>query len=79
MLSLSAMIDEAITHNLDRGLSRSSGNTIRLADLGCSVGPNTFFAMQNTVKAIQTLTMPHGHGQGRIPSPVSTVSIVQYS
>ncbi|KAG7942167.1 hypothetical protein I3843_16G086600 [Carya illinoinensis] len=28
-------------------------NTFRIADLGCSVGPNTFFAVQNIIEAVQ--------------------------
>ncbi|XP_022775872.1 probable S-adenosylmethionine-dependent methyltransferase At5g38100 [Durio zibethinus] len=31
----------------------SSSNLFRLADLGCSVGPNTFTAMQNILEAVQ--------------------------
>ena len=43
---------EAIAENLDiEKLSPST--TIRVADLGCSVGPNTFFAVQNILEAIQ--------------------------
>ncbi|GMP59387.1 hypothetical protein CsSME_00022678 [Camellia sinensis var. sinensis] len=39
------MIIEAIAKKFDISLSFSS-NTIRIADLGCSVGPNTFNAMK---------------------------------
>ncbi|OWM76920.1 loganic acid O-methyltransferase-like [Punica granatum] len=53
---LKTMIDEAIAHNLDN-LDVSSPSTIGLADLGCSVGPNTFFAMQNAIETIQTLNI----------------------
>ncbi|KAF5445470.1 hypothetical protein F2P56_034517 [Juglans regia] len=28
-------------------------NTFRIADLGCSVGPNTFFAVQNIIEAVK--------------------------
>ncbi|KAL7101674.1 hypothetical protein ACP275_08G069500 [Erythranthe tilingii] len=28
-------------------------NTFRIADLGCSVGPNTFFAVENIIKSIE--------------------------
>ena len=31
----------------------SPSTTIRVADLGCSVGPNTFFAVQNILEAIE--------------------------
>ncbi|KAI6686014.1 hypothetical protein NL676_031927 [Syzygium grande] len=48
------MIDEAIIEKLDiEAYVSSSPATIRLADFGCSVGPNTFIAMQNAVHAIQ--------------------------
>lgn len=51
---LKAMIDEAIIEKLDLEVCVSSGPaTICLADLGCSVGPNTFIAMQNAIHAIQ--------------------------
>ncbi|OMO55594.1 SAM dependent carboxyl methyltransferase [Corchorus capsularis] len=33
--------------------SGSSNSTFRIADLGCSVGPNTFFAVQNIIDAIE--------------------------
>ncbi|RZC57584.1 hypothetical protein C5167_004885 [Papaver somniferum] len=46
-----SMIDEAIENYLDIGTCPSS-NTFRIADLGCSTGPNTFIAMQNIIEAI---------------------------
>ncbi|XP_059650747.1 loganic acid O-methyltransferase-like [Cornus florida] len=49
----SEMINEAIAKNFDvKGLT-STSNTLRLADLGCSVGPNTFIAMQNVLQAME--------------------------
>ncbi|CAK7326826.1 unnamed protein product [Dovyalis caffra] len=47
------MIDEAITKKLDVKSLLSSSSTIRLADLGCAVGPNTFDAMQNIIDIIK--------------------------
>ncbi|KAI3875273.1 hypothetical protein MKX03_011157 [Papaver bracteatum] len=46
-----SMIDEAIANYLDIQICPSS-NTFRIADLGCSAGPNTFIAMQNIIEAI---------------------------
>lgn len=31
----------------------SSSNTFHIADLGCSVGPNTFFAVENIIEAVK--------------------------
>ncbi|KAK9091365.1 hypothetical protein Sjap_024542 [Stephania japonica] len=47
-----ALIYRAIKENLDiKHLSR--GRPFRITDLGCSVGPNTFIAVQNIVEAIE--------------------------
>ncbi|KAI3912790.1 hypothetical protein MKW92_046204 [Papaver armeniacum] len=46
-----SMIDEAIANYLDIRIFPSP-NTFRIADLGCSVGPNTFIAMQNIIEAV---------------------------
>ncbi|KAK9278614.1 hypothetical protein L1049_028187 [Liquidambar formosana] len=46
------LINEAIAEELDFKISPSS-NTFRIADLGCSVGPNTFFSVQNIVEAVE--------------------------
>lgn len=44
---------EAISDNLDiNNPSFGSSNTIRIADMGCSIGPNTFIAVQNIVEAV---------------------------
>ncbi|KAM3218010.1 loganic acid O-methyltransferase [Capsicum annuum] len=42
------MVREAIIENLD-----IQTKTFVIVDMGCSVGPNTFFAMQNVVQAIK--------------------------
>ncbi|XP_050258062.1 loganic acid O-methyltransferase-like [Quercus robur] len=46
------LITEAIAEKLDVDNFVSS-YTYRIADLGCSVGPNTFFAVQNIIEALQ--------------------------
>ncbi|XP_024019340.1 probable S-adenosylmethionine-dependent methyltransferase At5g37970 [Morus notabilis] len=50
-----SMIDEAITDYLDiKDFSSASlNNKFHIADLGCSVGPNTFISMQNILEAVQ--------------------------
>ncbi|KAM3324698.1 hypothetical protein P3S67_005850 [Capsicum chacoense] len=48
------MVGDAIIQKLDiKKIMLSSSNTIRFADLGCSVGPNTFIAMQHVVQALK--------------------------
>ncbi|KAM3324696.1 loganic acid O-methyltransferase [Capsicum chacoense] len=48
------MVRDAIIQNLDiKIMLSSSSNTIRTADFGCSVGPNTFIAMQHVVQALK--------------------------
>ncbi|CAA2960942.1 probable S-adenosylmethionine-dependent methyltransferase At5g37990 [Olea europaea subsp. europaea] len=45
------IITEGINKNLDiEKLSSTSVNTFRIADFGCSTGPNTFIAMQTIVE-----------------------------
>ena len=46
------LITEAVVEILDIE-NFASSNTFRIADLGCSVGPNTFFAVQNIIEALQ--------------------------
>ncbi|KAL6970029.1 gibberellin A4 carboxyl methyltransferase [Sarracenia purpurea var. burkii] len=47
------MIKEAIYDEFDIATLSSYSNTIRIADFGCSIGPNTFIAMQNVVEAME--------------------------
>ncbi|THF97748.1 hypothetical protein TEA_002854 [Camellia sinensis var. sinensis] len=47
------MIKDAIVDKFDITSLSFSSNTIRIADLGCSVGPNTFIAMQNVLEAME--------------------------
>lgn len=44
---------EAISDNLDiNNPSLGSFKTLKIADMGCSVGPNTFIATQNIIEAV---------------------------
>ncbi|KAJ9708563.1 hypothetical protein PVL29_000548 [Vitis rotundifolia] len=52
------MIEEAIAQKLD--VKCFSSNPFRLADLGCSVGPNTFKAMQHIVEAVERKYLAQG-------------------
>ncbi|KAI5353489.1 PREDICTED: probable [Prunus dulcis] len=48
------LIDEAIAEKLDiEDFSSASSNAFRIADLGCSVGPNTFACVQNIMEAVK--------------------------
>ena len=52
--AVKAMIDDVIAEKLDvEKIFSSSKRTFRIADLGCSIGPNTFVAMQNITDAVQ--------------------------
>ncbi|XP_031263706.1 loganic acid O-methyltransferase-like isoform X1 [Pistacia vera] len=44
---------EEINKKLDVKLLCSSSNSFNIADLGCSVGPNTFLTIQNIIEAIK--------------------------
>ncbi|PQQ15531.1 putative S-adenosylmethionine-dependent methyltransferase [Prunus yedoensis var. nudiflora] len=46
------LLNEAIAEKLDIDIL-SSSNTFHIADLGCSVGPNTFFAVENIIEAVK--------------------------
>ena len=49
-----AMMDDVIAEKLDvEKIFSSSKRTFRIADLGCSVRPNTFIAMQNIIEVVQ--------------------------
>ncbi|KAL6181465.1 hypothetical protein ACLB2K_048120 [Fragaria x ananassa] len=47
------LLQETIVEKLDTEILLSS-STFRIADLGCSVGPNTFSAVENILKSVQT-------------------------
>ncbi|KAL9374994.1 hypothetical protein Peur_031873 [Populus x canadensis] len=46
------LIKEEITEKLDINKFPSS-DTFRIVDMGCSAGPNTFFAVQNVLEAVE--------------------------
>ncbi|KAF8407702.1 hypothetical protein HHK36_006837 [Tetracentron sinense] len=55
------MINEAIAQKLDiENLTLASLNPFRIADLGCSVGPNTFIAVQYIIEAIELKCQAQG-------------------
>ena len=60
------LVTEAIVENLDI-LKSSPSTTIRVADLGCSVGPNTFLAVQNILEAIELKCQNQGLLKSQIP------------
>ncbi|XP_055815377.1 loganic acid O-methyltransferase-like [Solanum dulcamara] len=47
------MVRDAIIEKLDIKIVLSSSNTLCIAELGCSVGPNTLIAMQHVVEALK--------------------------
>lgn len=51
--SVKGMIKDAVIDKLDVEKLISNSTTFTIADLGCSVGPNTFFTVQNLIEAVQ--------------------------
>ncbi|XVF71525.1 hypothetical protein PTKIN_Ptkin12aG0044900 [Pterospermum kingtungense] len=52
--AMKGMIIQAIASKLDmEKLCSGSSKTFKIADFGCSVGPNTFFSMQNIIEAVE--------------------------
>ncbi|KAJ0042137.1 hypothetical protein Pint_18682 [Pistacia integerrima] len=48
------LVSEAISEKLDmKILQFGTSNDFRIADFGCSVGPNTFIAMENIIDAVE--------------------------
>ncbi|KZV53529.1 putative S-adenosylmethionine-dependent methyltransferase [Dorcoceras hygrometricum] len=48
------LIKDVLTQNLDvRTLMSSTSNKFTIADLGCSVGPNTFLAMEHIIDVVE--------------------------
>lgn len=58
------MIKQAIIDNLD-ALSLST-TSVRVVDFGCSVGPNTFFAVQNLVNSVEQKCSLQGLDPGKL-------------
>ncbi|KAI9127994.1 hypothetical protein K1719_000987 [Acacia pycnantha] len=57
------IIREAILEMLDlETFLHDSFNVIGIADLGCSVGPNTFFIVQNFIDTLNLKSQSQGHG-----------------
>ncbi|XP_047982997.1 loganic acid O-methyltransferase-like [Salvia hispanica] len=48
-------VKEAVAESLDLAKLLCESNTFVVADLGCSVGPNTFYAMETIIGAVQQL------------------------
>ncbi|PHT60470.1 hypothetical protein CQW23_02833 [Capsicum baccatum] len=61
------MVRDAIIQKLDIKIMLSSSNTIRIADFGCSVGPNTFIAMQHVVQALKDKLLQVTNSTNNIP------------
>ena len=64
------MIHKAVADNLDIDKlfsSASSNNTFRIADLGCSVGPNTFTAIHNILEAVQQKYLQGHNSSSQMP------------
>ncbi|KAI3854628.1 hypothetical protein MKX03_005224 [Papaver bracteatum] len=55
------MIEEGIAGKLDIQDLPNSSKTFRIADFGCSVGPNTFIAMKNIIQALDLKYNSHYH------------------
>lgn len=55
------MINEGISANLDLIKSPCFNNKFHIADLGCSIGPNTFIAIQNIIDTVQKKYQDENH------------------
>ncbi|KAL7190752.1 hypothetical protein ACSBR2_022935 [Camellia fascicularis] len=61
--SAKSLMNAAIVDNLDvNQLNRvsSSSNSFKIVDLGCSVGPNTFIAVQNIIESVKLVCQCQG-------------------
>ncbi|XP_062025506.1 loganic acid O-methyltransferase-like [Rosa rugosa] len=47
------LVDKAIVEKLDVKFLLSSSTTFQFADLGCSIGPNTFLSVENILQAVK--------------------------
>lgn len=47
------LVSKAIAENLDLEFLLASSSTFHIADLGCSIGPNTFWAVDNILEAVK--------------------------
>ncbi|KAF2305636.1 hypothetical protein GH714_007166 [Hevea brasiliensis] len=53
------LIDETIAHKLDIKDLLSNSRSFKIADLGCSVGPNTFICMESVIQAVKHKFQSH--------------------
>lgn len=61
------LVDKAIVEKLDVKVLLSSSNTILIADLGCSIGPNTFLAVKNILEAVKFKYHSHRLCSDQVP------------
>ncbi|XP_062000951.1 loganic acid O-methyltransferase-like [Rosa rugosa] len=47
------LLSKAIAEKLDLEILLASNSTFQIADLGCSIGPNTFWAIENILEAVE--------------------------
>lgn len=52
--SVKEVIKQAILQNLDAEKLFTTSTTVRIADLGCSIGPNTFFTVENLIESVRS-------------------------
>ncbi|XP_057764851.1 loganic acid O-methyltransferase-like [Salvia miltiorrhiza] len=52
------LINEALTENLEIDKLLCGSKRFAVADLGCSVGPNTFYSMESIIEAVQQKSSP---------------------
>ena len=65
-ITAEAMIEEVLADRLDAEKFCTS-NTICIADLGCSVGPNTYMAMQHIIGAVEKKCKSKGLSPFELP------------
>lgn len=61
------MIDETITEKLEIQPFLSASKAFCIADMGCSVGPNTFYSVQNILDAVEKKFISEGFAPDQIP------------
>ncbi|CDP16257.1 unnamed protein product [Coffea canephora] len=66
-MKANTIIEEVIADRLIIEKFSTSSNTVRIADLGCSVGPNTYFAMQHIIGAIEKKCESKGLSPSQFP------------
>ncbi|KAK3036520.1 hypothetical protein RJ639_030961 [Escallonia herrerae] len=60
VVSAKALISKAVTEIFDVNQFIASSNSISIADLGCSVGPNTFIAVKNIIESVEQKCQSQG-------------------